>query len=156
MKIALYIGNHAKDSWSARAGWWIIRLVQRGPFKRVTHCEAILAGDKSTCQIASASLRDGGVRIKDVTLTPEHWLIYDVPSFDGRRAKSWFFDQAGAPYSVFGAVASVFTFLPYSGQFCSRAVAESVGIVGASDMTPQELAELCATFGTDITEEFFT
>jgi hypothetical protein len=156
MKIALYIGNHAKDSWSARAGWWIIRLVQRGPFKRVTHCEAILSGDKSNCQIASASLRDGGVRIKDVTLTPEHWLIYDVPSFDGGRAMDWFFDQVGAPYSVFGAVASVFTFLPYSGQFCSRAVAESVGIVGASDMTPQELAELCATFGTDITSEFFT
>lgn len=156
MKISLYIGNHAKDGLKARLGWWVIRLVQRGPFKKVTHCEAILSGDKNLCKIASASLRDGGVRTKDVALNPLHWLIYDVPLFDADTAAQWFKDHDSEPYSVLGAVASALVFLPYSiGQFCSKAVAASVGIQGSDDMTPQELAELCTLIGTDITAEFF-
>lgn len=156
MKIALYIGDHAKDGLSARLGWWTIRAVQRGPFKRVTHCEAILSGDALLCKIGSASLRDEGVRTKDVALTPGNWLVYDVPQFDANTASLWFEQHKGEPYSVLGAIASALVLFPYSiGQFCSKSVASACGVMGADDMTPQELSELCALLGKDITAEFF-
>lgn len=139
-----------------RLGWWLTRLVQRGPHKRVTHCEVILSGDADECTIASASVRDGGVRTKTTDLTRDHWMIYDLPSFDAAQAKQWFDAHDREPYSMLGAAASALVFLPYSmGQFCSKAVAAAVGIVGADDITPQELADMCATFGADVTDEFF-
>lgn len=156
MKIALYIGSHAKDTLSVRLGWWLTRAVQRGPNKMVTHCEAIHGGTAQSCTIASASVRDKGVRRKTVPLTPGNWRIYDVPMFDVDRSIEWFKQHDGEPYSMLGAAASALVFLAYQlGQFCSKSVAASVGAVGADDMTPQELADLCVTFGADITQEFF-
>lgn len=43
MKTAHYIGDHAGDTLLVRTGWALTRLVQRGDWRNVTHCEAILA-----------------------------------------------------------------------------------------------------------------
>lgn len=154
MLVAHYIGDHAKDGISARLGWWIIRAVQRGEFKNVTHCEAILGGDKNACQIASASLRDDGVRTKTAALTPGNWRIFDVPQFSAAQSARWFKDHDGEGYSVLGAMASPFSFLLVVGQFCSRAVAESAGVLG-TPLMPHAFAAMCATFGTEVTDLFF-
>lgn len=42
MKIAHYIGDHAGDTLLVRTSWALTRLVQRGDWRNVTHCEAIL------------------------------------------------------------------------------------------------------------------
>lgn len=80
MKIACYIGSHKKDRFSVCLGWMLVRFVQRGRFSHVTHVEAVLAEhEDGTFDIGSASLRDGGVRVKYRTfLAPENWLIFDV------------------------------------------------------------------------------
>ena len=106
MKVALYVGSHAKDALTVRAGWWLTRLVQRGPNKMVTHCEAIHGGTAQACTIASASVRDGGVRVKTVALTPSDWLIFDVPMFQTERSMNWFNQHAGERYSMLGAAAT--------------------------------------------------
>jgi len=153
MIIGFYTGNHSADTILVRAGWWLTRLVQRGPYRACTHVEAVHGYNPETKEftIASASIRDGGIRVKKTVLTPGNWLLVDVPIFDIVQSSEWFNANAGRPYSLWGAVASAIPFLPYRGLFCSRAVAESVGLLGAADMTPQELAEICLSVGNDVT-----
>lgn len=71
MRVACFIGDHAKDDLLTRIGWVGTRLVQKGSFQRVTHVEAILEEhEDGQVTIGSASLRDGGVRVKTVKLHP--------------------------------------------------------------------------------------
>jgi hypothetical protein len=125
MKVALFIGSHEKDSWDVRLGCWLTRIVQRGNYSRVTHCEAILDEfPDGTVNIASASLRDGGVRQKRVTLTPGDWIIKDKPEWDVEKARLWFTAHNGEKYDLRGAFVC---FLPFwwstkNQWFCNQAV----------------------------------
>lgn len=79
MIILGYVGNHAQDTLAVRLGWAATRLVQRGQFARVTHVEGYYgANDQGQAIIASASLRDGGVRVKSAALDPANWVAIDV------------------------------------------------------------------------------
>lgn len=78
MKVALYCGDHKNDTLAVRLGWALTRLVQKGNYANVTHCEAILDENADgTVTIASASIRDGfRVRTKhNVTLTTENFNV---------------------------------------------------------------------------------
>lgn len=99
MLVALFVGDHKADTWLVRLGWWLTRRAQKGAFKCVTHCEAILAGDASAATIASSSVRDGGVRIKHrVQMNPAHWRIVDVPQWSAASAAQWFAQHMSQPY----------------------------------------------------------
>jgi hypothetical protein len=158
MKIALYIGTHAKDDALTRIGWAATRVVQKGKFRRVTHVEAILEEHADgSVTIGSASLRDGGVRTKTVKLTQEHWLIYDVPVWDVEQSRLWFVEHAGESYDWRGAFV---TWLPATWDdekawFCNESVAASVGMVDPDIFGPSGFAAVAASFGRDVTEEFF-
>lgn len=158
MLIAHYIGNHAKDTLLVRAGWWITRLVQRGAYKAVTHVEAVHAVNADgTVTIASASLRDGGVRTKhNVRLNPAHWLIVDVPVWDVQKSIDWFAFNDGLPYDWRGALATV---LPGTqsdnGWFCNEAVGASVGTKDPQIFGPAQFAAITLSIGFDATNEFF-
>ena len=158
MLVAHFTGNHEKDTLSVRLGWWLTRLVQFGPYKHVTHSEAILQElDNGCVVIGSASVRDGGVRQKITRLNPDNWLVIDVPSWDVQKSRDWFADPANEalPYSWGGAARAGLPFLPGGkGVFCN----ESVGkphMIDASQYTPSEFASICFDFGTDVTAEFF-
>lgn len=157
MLVALYIGDHAGDVLYVRLGWALTRLAQKGAFARVTHCEAILGVHADgTADIASSSLRDGGVRIKQgVRLDPAHWLIADVPQWDDVRSATWFFDQDGAPYDWRGALATVLPGHASEGYFCNEAVAASAGLQTPQCFTPAQFAAICLSFGRDVTAQFF-
>jgi len=149
MKIALYIGNHTKDNPSVRLGWWLTRLVQKGEFYNVTHVEAILAEhDDGSVTIGSASIRDGGVRTKRCTLTPEHWIIVDVPKWSVVKARKWFADHAGEPYDTRGAFASAMPiqWAQKNHWFCNQAVGASVGMNSPEIFGPSQFAAICHTF----------
>lgn len=157
MKIAHYIGDHSKDGLLARAGWAMTRLAQKGPYENVTHCEAILHEfDNGVVEIGSASLRDGGVRMKQTVLNPDHWMIVDVPAWSEIRSRKWFVESQGVPYDSRGAWA---LFLPGSAdgtrQFCNKAVGYSVGVVAAETFSPATFAALTITFGSVVTARFF-
>lgn len=156
MKVALYIADHAKDGLLSRLGWWITRRVQKGSYAHVTHCEAIHAEhDDGSVTIASASLRDGGVRHKRVTLNPDHWLIVDVPQWDVADSIDLLSVTHGDKYDIRGAIATVFIGSPERGKwFCNQWVGEPF-LKAAQTFGPNHFAAICLTLGTDVTQEFF-
>ena len=158
MLVALFIGNHGADTLAVRLGWAFTRLVQRGKYKSVTHVEAIhKVHSDGSVTIASASIRDGGVRTKrNVNLTPGHWLIVDVPAWGVGKSAAWFSIYNGLPYDWRGAVATVLPGTQNDTEwFCNEAVGASVGLVDPQIFGPAQFATICMTMGHDVTDEFF-
>jgi hypothetical protein len=153
MLIAHYIGRHAGDTLSIRAGWAVVRAVQRGPWRRATHVEAIHeVHDDGTVTIASSTLREGGVRSKRTTLTRGSWLVVDVPSWDVADSIALLNQTRGSRYDVRGAVATVLPFRQRPGEwFCTEWVAapylRASGLFG-----PAQLAAITLSIGVDVTE----
>ena len=162
MKVALYIGDHAKDGFLAQLGWWITRFAQRGEFQSVTHVEAILDDLKDglidNVLIASASARDGRmVRTKRARLTPGNWRIIDVPAWDVSLSKQWFAEHDGAKYDWLGAAATFFQFAPKPGRyFCNQAVGAPF-LIDAGLFSPAEFSVICLSMpgSKDVTSSFF-
>lgn len=140
MIILGYVGNHAQDSLPVRLGWAATRLVQRGQFARVTHVEGYYgANDEGQAVIASASLRDGGVRVKSAALDPANWVAIDVPCWDAKSSLDFILAHVGEKYDIRGAVATVFL----SGQdadrwFCNEIVGASVGLISSDTFGPAQ------------------
>ncbi len=170
MLVALYHGDHKKDGLKARLGYALIRLGQIAEvYGNYTHCEAILGGTWRSAEIASASVRDGNqVRVRTTELNPGHWTILDVPSSDVNTCRAWFTARQGVTYSMVGAVSSALWFARFLlhlkgvriaglGYWCSRAVAESMGLSGSEDMSVAEFVSVIWNLpGTrDVTREFF-
>lgn len=156
MLIAHFVGDHAKDDLLTRAGWWLTRLAQKGPYGNVTHMEAIhmLHADGSVT-IASASLRDGGVRSKRVMLDPHHWLIADVGVWDVECSKDLLTDTVGQPYDWRGALALFLPGSPVAGRwFCNHWVL-SPYIRASETFSPAQAAAIVFSLGRDVTIEFF-
>lgn len=160
----VYVGNHKNDSLSVRLGWRITRLAQSGEYRRVTHTECVLAGNHYTnCTIASASLRDGGIRIKqNVALTHGNWMAFDVPSHNEMTASNWFQVHLGEKYNMLGAIATKIAGLRWlalklGGWFCNWACLESCGVLWAHKETPsQSIERLVKDHGAiDVTDIFF-
>ena len=146
MRVALYIGDHKADTFSVRLGWALTRLVQKGTYSKVTHCEAILdENPDGSVTIASASVRDGFcVRTKkNVFLTKENWIIHDKPEWDAEKARAWFIQHDGELYDWRGAGVCwlpVVWSMP-NRHFCN----ESVGapfIADPETLTPAQFAEV--------------
>lgn len=158
MLVALFIGDHSQDALNVRLGCWLTRQVQKGKYGVVTHCEAILhAYPGGIADIASSSVRDGGVRIKErEQLDPANWWIVDVPQWDVEQARAWFAANLGAPYDWRGAWAAVMPGHHRDGEFfCNEAVGYSVGLLEAFTFTPSQFAAICFTLGRDVTAQFF-
>lgn len=153
MLTAHYIGRHTGDTLSVRAGWGVVRAVQRGPWRRATHVEAIHAvHDDGTVTIASSSLREGGVRSKRTKLTAGNWLVVDVPQWDVADSIALLDQTRGAPYDTLGAVATVLPLRQRAEQwFCTEWVAapylRASGLFG-----PAQLAAITLSLGTDVTD----
>lgn len=156
MKVALYTGNHDSDSLSVRAGWWITRKVQKGPFSDTTHVEAIHNEyPDGSVNIASSSLRDGGVRAKRVLLTPGFWSIVDVPLWDVQQSINLLHVTQGCKYDLRGAIATAFIGSPQAGRyFCNQWVGFPY-LQASATFGPHQFHAICLTLGIDVTEEFF-
>ena len=156
MKVALYIGDHAADPLPVRAGWWITRRVQKGPYAGVTHCEAIHAEHADgSVTIASASLRDGGVRAKRARLNPAHWQIVDVPFWDVVRSQDFFAETNGLPYDLRGAIATAFLGSEdRTRYFCNEWVGKPF-LRASANFGPHQFAAVCLSLGRDVTNNFF-
>lgn len=144
MKVCLFIGKHTKDTPSVRLGWFLTRLVQKGSYSNVTHVEAILAEhEDGSVTIGSSSLRDGGVRTKRCFLTPENWIIVDVPQWDVAKSAAWFSEHDGEPYDWRGAFATCMPFAwDEKGWFCNGAVLASVGFNSPEIFGPSHCASI--------------
>lgn len=117
---------------------------------RHSHCEAIFGGDLSgAVPCGSSSFIDGGVRIKEILLNPEHWDVLDVARFDANRSKQWFIEHDGELYDVRGLAAVVLPVIRDNKdrRFCSEAILASVGFPNAHKFDPGRLYDLCLYLG---------
>lgn len=156
MKVALYIGDHATDGWLVRAGWAITRFVQKGPYSGVTHVEAIHAehGDGSVT-IASASVRDGGVRQKRTVLEPTHWRIVEVPSWPLSSSLDLLHRTNGLPYDWRGAIATAFLGSQDNRRwFCNEWVGHPY-LMASANFGPHQFAAVALSLGRETTVDFF-
>lgn len=144
------------DSWLVRAGWRLTRLVQKGMFGHVTHVEAIHAEHPDgSVTIASASIRDGGVRSKVTRLDPDHWRIVDVPQWETRRSADLLLQTRGAPYDWRGALATCMPGSPQTGRWFCNAWVAAPFLEAPATFGPHQFAAICLSLGRDITNEFF-
>lgn len=157
MLVAHYIGP-AKKGLLAKIGWNLTVIGQKSPFDRCTHTEAIHSvNDDGTFTIASSSIQDKGVRVKErVQLTPSNWVITDVPIWNVEDSVRWFSSaiDRGVEYDKRGALA---TLLPgkedSSKVFCTEAVL--IPFVQAPHyFSPALSLALCLSIGNDVTDRF--
>jgi hypothetical protein len=158
-----YIGKHKGKGFKAWAGWALIRAAQVGrTWRRVTHTEILLGGTWDHATIASSSLVDGGVRIRQgVHLTPGHWVALELPEGMQRStalAQGWFERHLGWPYDARGALGSVLFGLGSDpeGYFCNEACGAALRQTDPHKMPPAGFMAWCADLGgVDVTDEFF-
>ena len=75
MKVAFY--KDRTQFLDSLIAWWT-----RGPY---SHIELVFERDgKNLC--ASASPRDGGIRLKEIELDPNHWDIIEIEGYDEEKA----------------------------------------------------------------------
>jgi len=114
-------------------------------YYKVTHTELILdENEDGSVTIASASVRDGGVRTKrNVFLTKENWIIHET-KWDAEKARAWFIEHDGAPYDWRGAGVSWLPVLwSIDGHyFCSQADSAAVGLPHPETIKPSDFAEI--------------
>lgn len=105
--------------------WWL-----RGPY---SHVELILGADDNGLKAcASASMMDGGVRIKHMALNPDHWDVITVNA-DPADAWLWLADHIGEGYDWLGFFGFVFRVLGHDKTrwTCSESVAAMLGLPDA-------------------------
>jgi hypothetical protein len=134
MRVAFYKGQ--KRAFNRIVSWWAA-----GPY---SHVEAIVddAGDLAGPVLcASSSFLDGGVRIKEILLDPEHWDVMDVPAFDDAQVHAWFEAHLGDGYDLIGLLS---TWAPVRQDkdrwFCNEAVGTAGGLREAWRFNPNGFA----------------
>lgn len=120
MKIAFY---------KARYGKWLDYLIAIGTFSKYSHCEIILESGVSV----SASIRDGGVRYKNIVYDPAKWDIFDLKELDQVHKNYipyWFNTHKTNKYDFFGAIGSAFriNLADDNKKFCSYCCAMVLGV----------------------------
>jgi hypothetical protein len=146
MKLAMYKGPPA-DFWHRLSHWFTCLWT----FSEYSHCELVFAQSYSTGKwlCASASARDGGVRLKYIDLASGHWDVYDLPQFDkltAAEARAWFYDKADrrAGYDWFGLLWFVLPIKAFNNPrryFCSEAISDALGLPKPHKFHPQRLLD---------------
>ena len=129
MKIALYKGK--KTITDKLISWW-----DRGEY---SHVELVFSD--GLC--ASASPRDGGVRLKPIDLSPDKWDVFEIHAFDEASARAWFESRAGSKYDFLGVFGFVFRAQQDKTKwFCSESVLAALGFKDTWRFTPNSVATL--------------
>lgn len=137
--LAFYKGTRQENPdtrwWDRLICWW---PRSRGRF---SHCEIVIPGTRTggrvTC--ASSSARDGGVRMKRITLTSGHWILVALPHYEPQPIIDWFDRHENLRYDWLGVLGFV---LPWvrekpSRVYCSEACA--LALQDAAQASPPDL-----------------
>ena len=129
VKLALYRPHRWQDLGGYVIAWWT-----RSAY---SHCELVIDG---WCY--SSSIRDGGVRRKQIDLAQPHWTVIDI---DGDKAYAMliFAQYEGEPYGWADLFSNQVVRLPVRdsrGEFCSSLVARMLGLTDPEIWSPGMLA----------------
>jgi putative cytoplasmic protein len=132
--LALYKG---KGDWKDKA----IRLFTRGQY---SHCElAILNENTHDFDCYTSSPRDGGVRMKRMSLPPEDWDLIVLPERFKLNTLKLFDETCGAKYDLIGALGVVILMRERATKwFCSEWCGTALGLPESWRFSPNDLAQL--------------
>ena len=145
--LALYKGRRDGSGWRvwcARATDWLTRVLTRGQY---SHCEIAMrlpeTADGQEYECYSASIRDGGVRLKTMSLPADKWDLIPLPDSVGERLHGLWEETQGQGYDLPGAFGVVFG-LPENRRrwFCSEWVGKALGLAESWRFSPNDLAAI--------------
>lgn len=148
--LALYKGRRSgsgRQVWLARATDWLTRKITRGQY---SHAEIAVRFPENNADGAaqydcySASVRDGGVRLKTMPLPAAKWDLIPLPAkFVRERLQQLWERTGGQPYDLCGALGIAFG-LPENSRrwFCSEWCAEVIGLPESWRFSPNDLAAI--------------
>jgi len=130
MQLALYRPHRWQDIGGYVIAWWT-----RSAY---SHCELVIDG---WCY--SSSIRDGGVRRKQIDLTQPHWTVINIDA-DEAKVLALFERTKGEPYGWLDLLTQQVLRTPFNDRrrwFCSEWVAAALGLPIPETWTPGMLAE---------------
>lgn len=149
--LALYKGK--KSDWTpkaiaARLSDWLTRKLTKGQY---SHCE--IAVHQSRIQghyhldewyeCYSSSIRDGGVRCKQIDVTSNKWDLILLDSLTEAQVKQFFAQTQGKKYDWLGAIGVVFKSSQHANRyFCSEWCGRLLGIDESWRFSPNDLAAI--------------
>ena len=143
--LALYHGHRGGTGlkvWAARFTDGLTRILTRG---RYSHCELAVrlpetAGEQEY-ECYSASLRDGGVRMKTMPLPADKWDLIPLSDGVGERLHGLWEETQGQGYDLPGAFGVVFGLRENRKRwFCSEWVGKALGLAESWRFSPNDLA----------------
>ena len=139
MQIAFYKGR--SRLFNRAVSWWL-----SGPY---SHCELVLWTKDGVSYCVSSSFSDGGVRMKTIVLTPDHWDLVEVGG-DVSVAINWLDTHDKDLYDLLGLLGFVWRRQDgdKSRWFCSEAVAAMLGFNEPWRFDPMSLYMALTTKGT--------
>lgn len=145
MYIAFYKGKKQGCSPKAlllRLLDWTTRTITRGQY---SHCEIAIAHPNSAnlFDCYSASLRDGGVRVKTMPLPPDKWDLIPLPSRESLRlnVREHFAATQSSRYDYYGAIGvALGTRQQPQRWFCSEWCGAVLGLRESWRFSPNDLA----------------
>ena len=124
---------------------WTIRRITRSPY---SHCELAIPDTTrpGVYYCVSASVRDGGVRGKYMTLPEERWDLLPAPTTD-EDVYRHLRQHEGQPYDWLGVLRFIFPILRQSKTrwFCSEFVGTVLGMDNPERQTPQTVYQYLKT-----------
>lgn len=128
IRVAFYKPNRWYDFGGQLICWWT-----KSPY---SHCEIVMNGLSY-----SSSIRDGGVRVKQIEFMYERWDFVDVPDADTTQIASLFAQTRGDSYGWIDLLLrQVLNKRGDSdGWFCSEWCATALGIPSAQEYAPGDL-----------------
>lgn len=142
--LAFYKGR-SEHHGLARLSDWLTRLVTRGDY---SHCELAVEQDNGEFLCYSSSVRDKGVRCKQMPLPQDKWDL--IPTRASPASVETFFRQNDAmKYDWLGAVGFVvFNRGRENKYFCSEFCADFLGLVDSWRYSPNMLHALASSIQT--------
>lgn len=151
--LASYYGSPTTDESlgyriKASIGDAITRFITRGRF---SHCELVTPLDNGNYLCYSSSIRDKGVRKKEIHLRPEAWVLVPVSNYSGydpslhnlEKLEAYYLQYKDYEYDFLGAVGIILGTKQHNHKlFCSEFAAGFLGLQEPWRYHPNLLAAL--------------
>jgi hypothetical protein len=125
----------------------LVRLLRGGDS---AHCEVAGAWSEEIHWCVSASIQDGGVRAKEIRITPDKWRVYELSA--GLDPHLYWLRNAGRRYDFLGLLGIVWPRLGHSRErrFCTEVAGEVLGLANPHLFDLRTLESVCATYGVKV------
>lgn len=141
--IAFYKGHKQGNSLSALWARFCDLLTRKTTRGKYSHCEVVYQTKAGDYHCFSASVRDGGVRYKRMSLDPNKWDLVQV-DLDKNYLNYFFNSIKGQRYDWLGAIGVVLKWRQSANKwFCSEFCAAALGFSQSWRFSPNDLYIIC-------------